>query len=175
MRPAGYVARLVASGCALVGAALLLAHLGVASLGARLPSIVNWTLLGCLGLQAIFGLMALPRRRDNAGQVPRIANWTYSLARWAVLPVLLFCVYHPVGASTMGLGDHLRLAVFDAPGLAAYGAGLLAVALYVGRGVFGATLDLGLLSRAAAARGALVLSALIVGLGGAALARGAHG
>ncbi len=157
--PPGLLARraygalsLIAAVLAVVYALLPVRILGVATTAVLIPHL-------------LYSLAQLGRRRDNAGQVPRLGNWLYSIARWSAPVVTGFLAYlwqaQAQAQAQAGAGAQL----LDVPGYAVVLAGVLALAIYLGWACFGAWIELVGLGRPLAARLALVQSALLVASG----------
>lgn len=177
MRLTGHHARVAHAAAALLLALLIAVHfvLVIAGRAAVGGVVFGWAVAVVAGYHLGYNLLLLHRRRDNAGQVPRLGNWGYSLARWAGLLVALFFLYHAVGAQTMGVAEHMSLAVLEVPGRWVYGVGLAATVLYVGRAIFSALIDLGMATRRAAARAAYVASGVLAAIGATASWQASHG
>lgn len=126
-----------------------------------------------LGPHLLYSLWQLARRRDNAGQIPRLGNWLYVLGRWSALPVTLFFAYHWTGLS-QGTVAHLREPVLEVPGSIVYAVGLVATTFYLGWASFSAWIDLGATGRALAAQLAFCQALLTMIAGTAAIWRLTH-
>lgn len=150
--PPGLLARraygalsLTAAVLAVVYALLPVRSVGVATIAVLIPHL-------------LYSIAQLTRRRDNAGQVPRLGNWLYVVGRWSapvVAGLLAYLAYAGAGAQLL-----------DVPGFAVVATGALATTFYLGWACFSAWIDLVGVDRGRARSLALTQSALLLAAGG---------